>query len=97
MALAEPRARTVQDVACTRRIGCVADLKRPRPHELLERNVLDAAVRILTPSGIVDNAAAAGINSMVSISAATDDDPSARDELSVHGFTRDDKYDRRCE
>lgn len=94
MALAEPRARTLHDIASMKHVGRVANVKRPLPYEVLKRNFLDAAQRIPTPSSVVDDTTATGVNSMVSVSSATHDEPSAGHELSIHGLTRNDVFHR---
>jgi hypothetical protein len=89
VALAEPRARPPHDLESTKRIRRDADVKGPQPHELMERNLLDAPQRIPTATSVMDDATAAGIDSMVSVSSPAHDEPSAGHELSVHGLTRD--------
>jgi hypothetical protein len=89
MALAEPRARAPHDLVRTRRLRREANVKRPQPRELVERDLLDAAQRIPTESSVMDDATAPSVDSVVSISSPAHDKPSARHKLSVHGLTRD--------
>jgi hypothetical protein len=89
MALAEPRARAPHDLVPTKRRRCDANVQRPQSHELMERNLLDAAQRIPTAASVVDDAIAPSVDSMMSISSPAHDKPSARHKLSVHGLTRD--------
>jgi hypothetical protein len=81
VALAQPRARAPHDPESTRRIRRDADVKRPQPRELIERNLLDTARRIPTT---------ASVDPMVSVSSPAHDKPSAGPEFSVHGLIRDD-------
>ncbi|HVX90277.1 MAG TPA: hypothetical protein VHC20_01430 [Candidatus Paceibacterota bacterium] len=90
MAFAEPRARALHDLASTRCMRRDADVQRPRPPEFIERNLLDATQRIPPTPGVMDDATAAGVDSVVSVSSPAHDKPSAGHELSIHGLTRDD-------
>src|SRR5690349_21137653 len=56
MALAQPRTRAPHDLASTKHIRLGANVKRPQPHELLDRNLLDAAQGIATAAGVMDDA-----------------------------------------
>jgi hypothetical protein len=89
VALAEPRARAPHDVESTRCMRRDADLQRSRPPEFIERNLLDAAQRVPTTPGVMNDATAAGIDSVMSVASPAHDEPSAGHELSVHGLTRD--------
>jgi hypothetical protein len=73
-----------------RRIRRDANMKRPEPYELRERNLLDASLRMPTAACVMDDATAPSVDSVVPVSSPAHDEPSAGHELSVHGLTRDD-------
>jgi hypothetical protein len=68
-ALPQPRTRTPYDVATPSFIWSSAHVKGSALQEGFERNLLYATARIANESGIMDDAALAGINSVVSVAA----------------------------
>ncbi len=81
MPLAQPRASAPHDLESKGPIRRDADVQRPQLHELIERNLPDAAQKILITTSV---------NTIVSVSSPAHDNLSAGHEFSVHGLTRDD-------
>ena len=72
-ALTQPGARSPYDIAPAGLLRSLAELNGPISNEVLERDFLDAAPPISREPGIMDDAAAAGIDSMMPISAPEHD------------------------
>jgi hypothetical protein len=76
-ALAQPGARPSYDIASAGLVRSLAELNGPISNEVFERDFLDAAPPIPGEPGVMDDAATAGIDSMMPISAPEHDQRSS--------------------